>query len=247
MYKRKYGATAAGPALKKLKAQIRRNRAARSYRKVPASAPGPQAKIKGAIAAYGGRQELKYVDTALNAGTSVYDTTGLATPINLLAVGDDNTTRDGRQVTIKSVQIHGSAAPVDNITNPCVIRTMVVWDNANNSASPTSAQLIALLLTAAGATTFPLVDNQNRFTILWDNHAVIGPVNNTATQAIAGSPTIIPIEYYKKINQITQYSGTTAAIGSIQSGALWFITLGNQAAGAGALFDGHIRVRYTDN
>lgn len=203
--------------------------------------------IKGAIAPFGGRRELKYVDTNLQASTQLYDTTGLATPINLLAVGDDNTSRDGRQVTIKSVQVTGIAAPVDGGTGPTLCRSMLVWDNANNSASTTSAQLIAALLTSSNSGAFPLVDNQNRFTILWDSKEMLGGFNVTATQAYAQSPTVLKVCHYRKLNNVTQYSGTTAAIGSIQNGALWFITLGDQAAGNGGIFNGQVRVRFTDN
>lgn len=238
MYKRKYGATVGGPAIKKLKAQIRRNRAPKVYR----------SPVKGPIKSYGGAPELKFVDTVLQSGTQLYDTTGLATPVNLLAVGDDNTTRDGRQVTIKSIQVKGICSPVDLVTGNAMCRTMVVWDNANNSVSTTSANLIAALLSSSNAAAFPLVDNQTRFTILWDSTKVLGRTDgSTATLTYMASPTAHGVEYYRRINQITQYSGTTAAIGSIQNGSLWFVTIGDQAAGAGGVFNGQVRVRFCDN
>jgi len=212
------------------KSVVKRNRAPR--------------RLKGAIAPFGGRQELKYVDTDLTGGTAVYDTTGLATPINLLAVGDDNTTRDGRQVCIKSVQVKGICSNVDNSSAGGLCRTMLVWDNANNSASTTSAGLIALVLQAANATAFPLVDNANRFTILWDSLKPLGTISSAS--GFASAPNAHTIKFYKKMNSVTQYSGTTAAIGSIQNGALWFITLGTNAAADGGVFVGRIRVRYTD-
>lgn len=225
-------------AFKKLKAVIkgvgRRNRI-------------PKSKIKGAIAPYGGRQELKYVDTDLASGENLYDSTGFAECLNLIAVGDDNTSRDGRQVTIKSVQVKGLIQNFDATTGPSRARTMLVWDNANNSASTSAATLIAAVLTSASPYAFPLVDNQNRFTILWDSNEYIGGINTTATQTYAQTPVGCVIDVYKKINQVTQYSGTTAAIGSIQNGALWLITIGNQSAGAGAVLNGQARVRFTDN
>lgn len=205
-----------------------------------------KAPVKGAIAPFGGRTELKYVDTDLTGGTMVCDTTGNANPLNLIAVGDDNTTRDGRQVNIVSIQIKGRVNPIDAITNPVRCRVAIVWDNANNSASPTAAQLIAAVYAAADSTSFPLVDNANRFTILWDSAYVLGNNANTATQAISPHPGAHLVDYYKRINQVTQFSGTTAAIGSIQNGALWMITLGDQAANAGGLFIGRVRVRFTD-
>lgn len=117
-------------------------------------------RVKGAIA---NRQELKFVDTALS--TIAADTTGFVQPLNLLAVGDDNTTRDGREVTIKSVAIQGMLTPVDAETNANYARVMLVWDNANNSGSIAT---IAQILASSSSIAFPLVDNNQRFTILSD-------------------------------------------------------------------------------
>jgi len=164
--------------------------------------------------------------------------------LNLLAVGDDNTSRDGRQVTIKSVQLHGMVYPEDTNSGPTKGRVMLVWDNANNSGAIAT---IAQILAAANGNAFPLVDNANRFTILVDRTFAIGIMSDTATQAIAGCPNTFDVEIYKKINQITQYSGTTAAIGSIQNGALLLVTIGTTAAGNGATLVASTRVRFTDD
>lgn len=198
---------------------------------------GPR--IKGAIPV---QQELKFVDSTLS--NLACDTTGSVTALNLLAVGDDNTTRDGRQVTIKSVQIKGLIAPIDNDINSNISRVLLVWDNAVNSGSIAT---IAQILTAATGTAFPLVDNANRFTILWDYRFAMGAAVSTATQAQVFTPSVGNADYYKKLNLVTQYSGTTAAIGSIQNGALLFVTVGTQAAGLGGAFNGHARVRFVDN
>lgn len=204
-----------------------------------------RASVKGPILPRAG-EELKYVDTVLQSSTQLYDTTGLATPLNLIAVGDDNTTRDGRQVMIKSVQVKGIIDPIDGIVAATLCRTMLVWDNANNSASTSSAALIAAVLTSANSGAFPLVDNANRFTILWDSYFSMPVLDNQATVALSGGQTTKTVDYYRRINQVSQYSGTTAAIGSIQNGALWLITIGDTAAGNGAVFNGQVRVRFTD-
>jgi len=202
----------------------------------------PRAAIKGAIAPYGGLRELKYNDLA--QASYVCDTTGTVTCLNLLAVGDDNTTRDGRQVTIKSVQVHGILTPVDASTTHNKARVMLVWDNAVNSGSIAT---IAQILAASNGTGFPLVDNSNRFTILIDRTFSSGYFDSTPGQSIAASPTVHDVEIYKKINQVTQYSGTTAAIGSIQNGALLMVTVGTANTGSGMNLLASTRVRFTDN
>lgn len=214
----------------------------RRLNRVGARYGGVRSAVKGAIAPSGGRPELKYVDTA----SALYgvNTTGSVTCLNLIAVGDDNTTRDGRQVTIKSVQLHGMIFPEDNTTSNIKGRVMLVWDNANNSGAIAT---IAQILTAADGVAFPLIDNANRFTILVDRTFAVGKVDNTATQAFASSPTTFDVEIYKLINCVTQYSGTTAAIGSIQNGALLLVTVGSGAAGAAATLNAATRVRFTDD
>jgi len=199
-------------------------------------------RVKGAIAAYGGRQELKYVDIA-SAGYAG-DTTGSVTALNLLAVGDDNTSRDGRQVCIKSVQVRGSVFPQDPSTQPTMVRLLLVWDNAVNSGAIAT---VAQILSAAHSNSFPLIDNANRFTILSDQQFCVGGFSTVATQSYAGSPMILPVSIYKKLNLVTQYSGTTAAIGSIQNGGLLMVTIGDQPAAAGAAFSLATRVRFTDS
>lgn len=218
-------------------------RAAPDFKVLVRNRAPKKARVKGAIANKGG-EELKYVDTATTV--SVFDTTGWAFPVNLLAVGDDNTTRDGRQVCIKSVQVRGKVVNTDSSVLADKCRMMLVWDNANNSAATTSAQFIALLLTSASSRAFPSVDNANRFTILWDSHFTLGLYDSTATQAVIGAPCQKDIDVYKRINQITQYSGTTAVIDSIQNGSLWLVTIGDVAVNAGHTFLGQVRVRFTD-
>lgn len=195
-------------------------------------------RIKGSI---GRRNELKYVDTA--SATYVGDTTGTVTLINGVAVGDDNTTRDGRQITLKSVQVRGSFQNVDATSGASMCRLLLVWDNAANGSLATITQI----LSASTSNSFPNVDNSNRFTILSDTQYVVGPYVNTATQAIAPSPGVAAVNIYKKLNSITQYSSTTSDIASIQNGALLMVTIGDQAVGGGGLFFMAARCRFTDD
>lgn len=208
---------------------------------VPVRNRGPRY-IKGAIAPYGGRRELKFVDTALSS--LALDTTGTVTALNLIAVGDDNTSRDGRQVTIKSCQIKGFASPPDLTTDgPNKSRVLLVWDNAVNSGTIAA---IGDILVSANANSFPLINNANRFTIMWDSSWEFNCYQTTATQA-AVSTASKSVEYYTKINKIVQYSGTTAAIGSIQNGGLLLVTCGTAAAASAQILNGGVRVRFTDD
>lgn len=219
-----------------------------SLRAVPAAytatrnrAPRGTAYVKGAIAPYGGRKELKYIDTNLGKAC---DTTGSVTALNLIAVGDDNTTRDGREVVIKSVQMKGFLTRVDDTVGVAqYCRVMLVWDNAVNSGSIAT---IAQILTSSTGTAFPLIDNAARFTILSDQTLVLGTYNDTGSYSTVETPGSQKIDLYLKINQVTKYSGTTAAIGSIQNGALLLVCVSTNAASSGAVVNGQVRVRFTD-
>jgi len=198
-------------------------------------------RIKGAIASYGGRRELKYVDTA--SANYLLGSTGSVTCLNLLAVGDDNTTRDGRQVTIKSVACNGYVRPVDGNISDTMGRIILVWDNAVNSGTIAT---ITDILAVSGARSFPNTNNENRFTILLDKKICMGARSDTATQTFNTSFPM-PMSFYKKLNHVTQYSGTTAAIGSIQNGGLLLLTLGDRADDDCMQFSAAFRVRFTDN
>jgi len=195
--------------------------------------------VKGAIPKSTG-PELKFVDVA--QANYVADTTGTVTLLNGTATGDDYNTRDGRQIVIKSVQIRGRVNPVDGTTSPCHARVLLVWDNATSGVAPT----IADILSAATSNSYPLVNNQTRFTILRDMSFFVGGIDTGVGQQYAMSPTGAVVEAYLKINQVTQYMSTTAAVASVQNGGLFMVTIGDQAANAGALFVLATRVRFTD-
>lgn len=204
------------------------------------------ARIKGGIKPKAGAQELNFVDVT-HAGL-VCDTTGTVTLLNGVAQGDDYTNRQGRQVTFKSIQLRGSLRPDDPTNQSMHIgRLMLVWDNATNSAGAVPA--ITDILVSSSSRAFPLVTNANRFTILWDSYYASGRTANTATQAVTAGP-IGPyvINVYKKLNVVTQYSGTSNTISNIQNGALLLVTVGDIATGASDTmkFSGFSRARFLE-
>lgn len=218
-------------------AKIAARRATRPIPMVVSSARNRAPWIKGAIAA---RKELKYVDVASANYTA--DTTGTVTALNLIAVGDDNTTRDGRQVTIKSVNIKGRLGPETTAQASAKCRLLLVWDNAANGA----LAAVGDILTSASAQAFPLVNNQQRFTILYDRSWTLGGQDTTTANATwIQAPVTFDVNAYKTLNAVTQYNGTAAAITSVQNGALLLVTVGD--ASAGGVFVLSTRVRFQDD
>jgi len=189
--------------------------------------------------------ELKYVDLA--SASYAFDTTGSITLLNGIAVGDDNNTRDGRQIFNKSIQVMGSIKPA--LTNPTGVpsfcRLLLVWDSQSNSAAlPTFNNL----LTATTSTGMLNLDNRERFTVLRDLKYTIGNVSVTATQSFAEAPSTATVNIFVDLKGVkTTYSGVAATIGNIMTGSLLMFTIGDQAAGSGATFVGSTRLRFYDS
>lgn len=186
--------------------------------------------------------ELKVADTA--STVFACDTTGSVTALNLTAVGDDNTNRDGRQIVVKSCQIKGIFRPQDNVTGSNLARVLLVWDSQPSSGAIATVTDIMNAATSVAPTN---LNNRERFTILRDFQAPLGPTQDTATQAFAGALTVQDLDWYVKINRVSTYSGTTAVIASVATGALLLVTLGSQGAGAGSDLVAYARVRFSDS
>jgi len=200
------------------------------------------AQVKGQIKA---RRELKFLDTSF--ATYTFDTTGTVTLLNPIAEGDDNINRNSRSVLVKSVAVRGFVAQQPNAvaanTLPQKARLLLVWDNAANGA----LALATDVMVAINAMSFPNVNNEKRFTILFDQSYAIGPFATTATQSIVDN-TVKDIEGLVNLNAPVEFIGTTGAIASIGNGALLAITLGTSATGANAAYGSlAYRVRFQEN
>lgn len=185
-------------------------------------------------------QEYKTID--LDSTTKVADTTGTVTLLNGVATGDDFTDRDGRRITMTSLYIQGMVTAVDNVTGASLARLIVVYDKQANGAAPA----ITDVLKAADSYAQINLNNRSRFQIIADKRYALGPMSDTATQAFAGSPSVMPVKIYRKLNLETQYSGTGATIASIATGSLYMLTIGNQGAGGGSNFALSARVRFVE-
>lgn len=196
------------------------------------------------VSGYPGRssKEHKYVDVA--SGNYNADTTGTVTLLNGVAQGDDNNQRQGRQVNFTSVSIKGMLQTESQATSPCFCRLIVVWDGATNGAAP----LITDLLVASTSLSHNNLNNRARFKILLDEQYALGGLITTATQTYAESPTIYTINRYVKLPKCLQTNlGTSAAVTSIQSGAIWMFTIGNVASATGGTFTVATRCRFLDD
>lgn len=189
------------------------------------------------------RGEFKCVDTSSTNGS--YNQTGALILLNGIAPGTGLNQRSGREVVMKSIEVHFNGKSTDTTGVPASYRCMLVYDRQCNGAAPALADIIAT--TGAWNTLSPRnLDNRRRFKILMDRVFTVGAQGDTTTAA--GCSSRFCDKFYRRLNHpIVFNSGVAGTIADIQTGSLYWITLGDLAAG---VTDGegsvYARVRYLD-
>jgi len=190
-----------------------------------------------------GIEEKKVVDTA--AASYAVDTTGSVTAINLCAQGTDFTNRIGRKTTNTAIQVTGMVGPNSTADNATGIhgKVLVIYDAQPNSAGAVPS--MTDLFTASTSDSFMNLNNRDRFRVLATEDFALGPFDNTATVSLADN-SIRLVNIYKRINMDSIWSGTTAAIGSVSSGTILLVTIGNNGSSTGYTARLACRVRFVD-
>lgn len=183
--------------------------------------------------------EKKTVDVAPNS--YVADTTGTVTLLNGIATGTDFTDRIGRKIILKSIFVRGLVGPVDTSTGTNCARILIVYDMQANGSAPA----VTDILKTADSRDQINLNNRDRFKILFDKQWTLGPFDGV-TLGYIGAPSVANVKLYRRLNLETLFNGTTAAIGSIATGSIYMVTIGNQAAANGSSFQVSTRIRFVD-
>lgn len=184
------------------------------------------------------RAELKTIDN--NAFTSNYDTTGTITLINGVIQGTDFNQRVGRKFMMKSIYCRIASANNATMPAPTVLRWLLVYDSQTNATLPA----ITDILNSVSTLSTNNLSNRDRFTILADQTWV-------PTTQVSDTAAVVNFadfsKYFKKGSWEVVNGGTAATVGSIQTGGLYFVTVGDTAAGtAAAVAVVTTRVRFVD-
>lgn len=170
-------------------------------------------------------KETGFVDLA--AGSFVNNTTGTIALIATVAQGASVNQRIGKKIRLKSVQVRGTTIS-GSAGIFCDCAALLVYDRRPTGSLPG----ITDILDTATAASMNNDANSGRFVILrrWD-WIMTGNSTTPATGNEAQS-----FDKYVPINgkQIVYKAAGTGAIGDIEEGALYFVSVGNQAAGTGA-------------
>lgn len=179
------------------------------------------------------RGERKVIDT-VSADYQV-NTTGSITLLNGVTLGTDYDERIGRKIVVKSCYIRGWIAPqlaatigAAALTPSQQWRMILLVDNQPNGAPPA----ITDILVSADPSSQLNLNNRDRFKVLVDKVFVSGPLLYGAAQPFLVDNSTKSVTCYKRLDLETIYNaGNAGTIGDINSGALYMVWIGSNAAG----------------
>lgn len=189
-------------------------------------------------------RELGYVDVA--TADYALNTTGSVTLLNTVAQGAAVTQRVGKKIALKGLQCRGlmygdSTAGINDVAY------LIVYDKRPTGALPN----ITDILNAVSPTAMNNDANAGRFSILKrcdatliGNASFTGAVANALTERTAQDA-----DWWLDLKgrETVYKSAATGAIGDIEQGALYLVTVGGTAAGtADGVLTAGFRLRFLD-
>lgn len=184
----------------------------------------------------GSNFEKKFLDTFVSSDITT-DVNPSVTPINLLAAGTDANQRIGRKVEIKSIQVR-SDIKMKDVGTAQFGRFMLVYDKQTNGATPALTDILDTGSSPTPTTALLNINNRDRFAVLYDD---IIEFDNVLRDCYAN-------KVYKKGLWEEIFKDTGGTIASVTSGALYWVTVGEQtnASAHGLNQATSIRIRYID-
>lgn len=185
------------------------------------------------------RKESGYVDTA--AATYAMDTTGTIALLNVVAQGTSVNQRVGKKISMKGLQCRGSSynnsAAIQND-----VAMIIVYDKRPDGNLPA----ITDILVTATSKSFNNTQNEGRFSILKRiDYTQVG--DTTGTQLTSNTANSLDFYLDLKGKPVVYKAAGTGAIGDIEEGALYVVTVGSSGAGVGAAAANvGFRLRYYD-
>lgn len=172
-------------------------------------------------------RETGFVDLA--AAAYAMDTTGSITLIATVAQGASVNQRVGKKIILKSLQIRGNLSnnTAATVNDACYL---IVYDKRPTGALPA----ITDILVSVNSNAFNNDANSGRFEIIKRvDQALLG---NGSAAANLTDLTYISADAYVDLKgrPVNFKAAATGAIGDIESGALYLVTVGNTVAGTGA-------------
>lgn len=188
----------------------------------------------------GGRGDAKFLDTAV----AVYalNTTGSITHISPVPQGTTVNQREGKAFRCTSVNVRGQC--FNNTTSALnAVAMYLVWDYQPNKVLPA----ITAIFDTVNAYSFPSRENNERFKVIKKFYTSLIGVFSAPTNGQMAEPIDEYVRLPEDCNVLCTSADTTGAIGNTIQGALYWITMGNNAAGtADADCEVGFRLNFTD-
>lgn len=185
--------------------------------------------------------ESKFLDTALAFS---FDTTGEVPATGQLALipqGDTESTRDGRQCTITSIQIKALLYFVPGVTAATASEVSYLYLVQDTQCNGAAADISDVFTGNNFNNNMINLANSRRFRILkkWKYvwNAFAGAVGTLPYQSKS-------LEYFQLCNIPMEYSGTTGAIGEIRSNNIFLLAGGANFVDDGVTVQGKCRIRF---
>jgi len=184
--------------------------------------------------------ETGFLDVA--SASYALDTTGSVTLLNTVPQGTSVNQRVGKKMNLKSLQFRGnlganSAALVNDVA------FMIVYDKRPTGALPAVTDILAF----ANSNAMNNDANSGRFVFMKRHDDIL--IGNTSAAASFTDSAVKACDYFLNLKGMpTVYKAAgTGAIGDIEQGALYLVTVGNNAAGTSAASKtGTFRLRFQD-
>lgn len=170
-------------------------------------------------------KEKGYVDIA--SASYACDTTGSITLLNTIPQGAGVSQRVGKKVVLKGLQCRGFVLS-NNTTTVADTAYIIVYDKRPTGSLPA----ITDILVTANTQSMNNDNNGGRFRILKRVDAVVS--GNALTPATGNEVHDADWWLDMKSAPTTYKAAATGAIGDIEEGALYLVTVGNVAAGTAA-------------
>ena len=186
------------------------------------------------------QKELGFIDGFVNGSLT---TIGSIHHVNIIPNGTSASSRVGKKVTMKYIQMRGIAynGSTSLFTNCAFV---LVYDIRPGTTLPS----ITDILNSSSPFSMNNDSNNGRFKILHrEDFSLIG--NSSSVSGANLTPSFIKnMAQFQELNKKTEYGNTgTGAIGDVALGGLYMMFIGDQVGTAGATCAINYRIRYQDD
>ena len=153
-------------------------------------------------------------------GTAPCDNLGNISLLNGITQGDTGDTREGRKITLKSIQLRGVNYVTDSTGKDQMHRIMIVQQRRPNGLHPAIGDILTATTISSLRNRFKIHD----YKVLYDKTITLNASGESGSTRF--------IRMYKKLF-LNQYfnSQSTGTIADIQTNALFLISIGSNATG----------------